>query len=109
MQKSFCVSEEEKLRRMEEYQEHLQRAKKERIYCNTQIAEALRNMSKGSNPEKSCLCVTIHFSFDCQQTGPEYFKTAKKCGVFGVGNDCTNIQVNYHINEEENPGKVPGC
>ena len=28
VQKSFCVSEEEKLRRMEEHQEHLQRAKK---------------------------------------------------------------------------------
>ncbi len=40
VQKSFCVLEEEKLRRMEEYQEHLQRAKKEQMYYNTQIAEA---------------------------------------------------------------------
>ena len=46
-----------------------------------------------------------HCLLDCQQTGSEYFKTAKKCGVFGVCNDCTNVQVNYLINEEENPGK----
>ena len=51
----------------------------------------------------------VHFPFDCQQSGSEYFKTAKKCGVFGVCNDCTNIQVNYLINEEESPGKGADC
>ena len=45
----------------------------------------------------------VHFPLDCQQTGSEYFKTAKKCGM------CTNVQVNYLINEEENPGKGADC
>ena len=39
----------------------------------------------------------------------EFFKTAKKCGMFGVCNDCTNVQVNYLINEEENTGKGADC
>ena len=51
----------------------------------------------------------VHFPFGCQQSGPEYFKTAKKCGVVGVRNDCTNVQVNYLISEKENPGKGADC
>lgn len=51
----------------------------------------------------------IHYPFDCQQTGPEYFKTARKCGIFGMCNDCSLIQVNYLIDEAENPGKGADC
>ena len=117
VQKSFCVSEEEKLRRMEEYQEHLQRAQKERIYYNTQIAEATEKYEqRQQSGEKLLMChysfdfaQQVHFSFDCQQSGPEYFKTVKKCGVFGVCNDCTNVPVNYLINEEESPRKGADC
>ena len=29
--------------------------------------------------------------------------------MFGVCNDCTNVQVNYLINEEEYPGKGADC
>ena len=117
VQKSFLCVRREKLRRMEEYWEQLQRAKKERIYYNTQIAEATKKYEqRQQSGEKPLMChysldfaQQVHFSFDCQQTGPEYFKTAKKCGVFGVCNDCTNVQVNYLINEEENPGKGADC
>ena len=47
----------------------------------------------------------VHFPFSAQQTGPEYFKTARKCGIFGVCNDGDNTQVTYLIDEAENPGK----
>lgn len=47
----------------------------------------------------------IHYPYDSQQTGPEYFKTAIKCGLFGVCNDGNNKQVLYLIDEGENPGK----
>ena len=74
VQKSFCVSEEEKLRRMEEYQEHLQRAKKERIYYNTQKAEATEKYEqRQQSGEKPLMChysfdftQQAHFPFDCQ-------------------------------------------
>ena len=36
----------------------------------------------------------VHFLYSAQQTGPAYFKTARKCGVFGVCNDGCNQQVN---------------
>ena len=29
----------------------------------------------------------IQYPFDAQETGPEYFKTASKCGLFGVCDD----------------------
>ena len=76
VQKSFCVPEEEKLRRMEEHQEYLQRAKKERIYYNTQIAEATEQRQQSG--EKPLMChysfdftQQAHFPFDCQPSGPD--------------------------------------
>ena len=46
----------------------------------------------------------MHFPYSAQQTGPEYFKTAWKSGVFGSCNDGCNQQVIYLIDEAENPG-----
>ena len=51
----------------------------------------------------------IHYPYDCQQTGPEYFKTARKCGLFGVCDDGPNKLVLYLIDEAENPGKGADC
>ena len=51
----------------------------------------------------------IHIPFDAQQTGPEYFKTARKCRLFGVCNDGVSQQVLYLIDEAENPGKGADC
>ena len=45
----------------------------------------------------------VHFPFDSQQTGPAYFKTARKCGIFGVCCEGKGEQVNYLIDEAENP------
>ena len=51
----------------------------------------------------------VHFPFDCQQTGPAYFKTARKCGIFGIVCEGKSEQVNYLIDEAENPGKGANC
>ena len=51
----------------------------------------------------------VHFPFSTQQTGPEYFKIARKCGILGVCNDGENKQVTYLIDEAENPGKGADC
>ena len=41
--------------------------------------------------------------------GPAYFKTARKCGIFGVACEGKSQQVNYLIDEDENPGKGADC
>ena len=51
----------------------------------------------------------IHFPYNSQQTGPEYFKTARKCGLFGTCNDGQKQMVLYLIDEADNPGKGADC
>ena len=63
----------------------------------------------GSGPAK------VHYSFDYAQQvhyphnplqpGPMYFKTARKCGVFGVCSEGTPRQLNYLIDEAMDTGK----
>ena len=63
----------------------------------------------GSGPMK------VYYSFDYAQQvhpphnplqpGPMYFKTAQKCGVFGVCCEGTPRQVNYLIDEALDTGK----
>lgn len=117
IQKAACLPEEEKILRISTAQAHIQRAKQEREYYNTQIARCTECVQEsqlsGVRPQavhySFDFAQQVHFPFDCQQTGPEYFKTARKCGVFGVCNDCTHVQVNYLIDESENPGKGADC
>ena len=40
-------------------------------------------------------CTTIHYPYDSQQTGPEYFKTARKCAF--LGSVMTEITNKYSI------------
>jgi len=47
----------------------------------------------------------IHYPSNPQQVGKSYFKTARKCGIFGVHDERTNIQSNYLIDENDNVGK----
>lgn len=41
----------------------------------------------------------VHYPCNPQQPGPAYFKTAKKCGLFGITDEGTNIQDFYVIDE----------
>ena len=57
----------------------------------------------------------MHYSFDYaqnvqypsnpQQPGPVYFKSARKCGIFGIACEPLSMQVNYLIDEADDPGK----
>ena len=51
----------------------------------------------------------VHFPFDSQQTGPAYFKTARKCEIFGVCCVGRSEQVKILIDEPENLGKGADC
>ena len=88
IQKSGCLSREENSERLESAQEHLRRAKTERDYYNSQV-EAAENAEKKTSSSRIAhysydFAQQIHFPYDSQQTGPEYFKTARKRGLFGV-------------------------
>ena len=117
IQLSGCLSEEEKLKRVKTAHDHLLQAGKERLYYNSQVevaqASALAAKSDGTTPRLAHysfdFAQQIHYPFDSQQTGPEYFKTGRKCGIFGVCNDGESTQVNYLIDEAENPGKGADC
>ncbi len=66
-------------------------------------------LPSGSGPTR------VHYSFDFAQQvhyphnplqpGPMYFKTARKCGVFGVCCEAIPRQVNYLIDEASDTGK----
>jgi hypothetical protein len=112
IQKSGCLSEEEKSECFESAQEHLRRAKTERDYYKSQVeaAESAEQTSSSRIAHYSYdFAQQIHYPYDSQQTGPEYFKTARKCGLFGVSNDGKRQMVLYLIDEAENPGKGADC
>lgn len=58
---------------------------------------------------------TVHYSYDCaqqvhfpsnlQQPGPIYFKTPRKCGLFGICCKGLPRQINYLIDESVSTGK----
>ena len=115
IQQSACMLEAEKTRRLEVAQEHIQLAHEQRSHYNEQVEAAQQacKSAAGGTPTighySYDFAQQVHVPFDAQQTGPEYFKTARKCGVFGVCNDGRSVQVNYLIDEADNPGKGADC
>ncbi|XP_035826079.1 uncharacterized protein LOC106011983 [Aplysia californica] len=61
----------------------------------------------------------VHYSFDFAQQvqypsnplqpGPIYFKTPRKCGLFGIHCEALSKQINYLIDEACSPGKGADC
>ena len=100
----------EKLRKA---REHLSQAATQRSHYNEQCEESKREYlrSQAANEPPN----TMHYSFDYaqnvqyphspQQLGPSYFKSMRKCGIFGIHCEGTGHQVNYLIDECENVGK----
>lgn len=93
------VSDEEKLNCLCEQEKHFQEAKSERAFMKENIAnckEALQGSGVALlTGRPSCSFKgTIHYSYDYaqqvhipsnpQQPGPIYFKTPRKCGLFGI-------------------------
>ena len=74
-----------------------------------------RNLSGQWKRDACSLNATIHYSFDYaqqvhipsnpQQPGPIYFKTPRKCGIFGVICEGLPRQVNFIIDEASSTGK----
>ena len=47
----------------------------------------------------------VHIPSNPMQPGPIYFKTPRKCGIFGMICEAIPRQVNYLIDEASNVGK----
>ena len=107
--KSVNCSEAEKSERLRVQEEHLARARECREYYRSQCSEAsqfLGSLSKEPTNEE-VVEGPIHVSFDYvqnlqiphmpQQVGPIYFKTPRKCHLFGICCEGLPRQINYLI------------
>ena len=114
------VSEQEKLNCLSDQETNLHKAKTEREFIETKIAackELLHSSGINLLSGRRCRSLkgTVHHSYDyaqqvhipsnTQQPGPIYFKTPRKCGLFGICCEGIPRQVNYVINEAVNVGK----
>ena len=115
--KSVNCSEAEKSERLRTQEEHLARARECREYYRSQCNEASEYMSSlsGEQSSKDVIEGPVHISFDYaqnlqiphmpQQVGPIYFKTPRKCHLFGVCCEGLPKQINYLIDEKDLTGK----
>ena len=115
------ASEEDKISAVEAHQDHLSKAKREREIYNAAVdasKDFLKDHPTISLLSSSCPCSlkgTVHYSYDYaqqvhypsnpQQPGPIYFKTPRKCGVFGICCESLPRQINYFIDESVATGK----
>lgn len=102
----------EKTAVLNECMNHLNRAKVQREFYNSWREKA----KKGNTTEIDGVVRTfsvlsfdfaenVHYPSSPQQVGPLYFKTARKCNIFGIHDERTGIQTNYLIDESDMVGK----
>ena len=123
LQRSANLSDREKSECLKAHQDHLNCAQTEREHYKNSCAnseKALETIGTETllNHESRDACslnATAHYSFDYaqqvhipsnpMQPGPIYFKTPRKCGIFGVMCEGLPRQVNFLIDEAVSTGK----
>ena len=123
LQRAANLSESAKSECIAAQQEHLDNAKAEREFYKvtcTKAKETLETLGPDAlqnreNRTASSLAASVHYSFDYaqqvhipsnpMQPGPIYFKTPRKCGIFGVMCKGISQQVNFLIDEAASTGK----
>ena len=123
LQRAANLSEVEKSECIKAHQEHINCAQAEReFYKNswTNTKKALEELEADeavnhANRNACSLKTTMHYSFDYaqqvhypsnpMQPGPIYFKTPRKCSIFGVMCEAIPQQVNFLIDEASLAGK----
>ena len=120
--RSANLPDQEKSECVQAQQEHLNCVQTERELYRRVCQEAKTNFQTLEEQivldelhEACSLKTTIHYSFDFaqqihipsnpMQPGPIYFKTPRKCGIFGVMCEAIPRQVNYLIDEASDVGK----
>ena len=114
------VPEDEKSEVLRLQEAHLEHARAERKHYNDlcqqsrQVAQTLglQHLQRSNAMSRN---VTYHYSFDFAQQvhfpsdplqpGPIYFKTPRKCQIFGIHAEGVSKQVNYLIDESVSCGK----
>lgn len=103
-------------------QEHLNCIQTEREFHRNTCTESKNNLERLADKiefdeqhDPCSIHTVIHYSFDFaqqihipsnpMQPGPIYFKTPRKCGIFGVMSEAVPQQVNYLIDEASDVGK----
>ena len=85
--------------RLPQAQEHLERAHREQSHYNS----LCKLDDSASNPTimhySYDYAQNVHYPYTPQQSVAAYFKTARKCGIFGVVCEPMSFQVNYLIDE----------
>ena len=123
LQRAANLSEREKAQSLKDYQDHINSAQSEReFYRNscTNSQKTLENIGGNAlmnrtNRNACSLNVTMDYPFDFaqqvhipsnpMQPGPIYFKTPRKCGIFGVMCKAIPQQVNFLIDKAAMAGK----
>lgn len=121
LSKSGSLSEEEKTSLLQSYNDHIQLAKEQRDHYRLQCTESKQKYSLLDEDMKSHgnLPMSVegkfHYSWDyaqlvhiphhAQQVGPVYFRTPRKCNVFGMCSEGSGKQVFYLVDEAETTGK----
>ena len=108
--KSANMPEQLKTERVQKAFEHLDGVHKERKYyrqeCNNG-ALALEAFSTGTSSDLQEMHYSydyaqqLHYPVNAQQDGPEYFKSTRKCNLFGVSCEPRSYQVNYLVDEAD--------
>ena len=116
--KSVNCSEAEKSAQLIKQEQHLALAKECRDYYKQQCelsSQYWNSLTDEQKQSQDLLDGTLHISFDYaqnvliphspQQVGPIYFKTPRKCHIFGICSESVPKQINYLIDEAELTGK----
>lgn len=103
---------------LNELRQHQDSVKKERAFykdiCHDIKAQLPLNIQPGAHEPCSFagknhisfdFAQQVHFPFNPLQPGPIYFKTPRKCGLFGINCEPINKQVNFLIDEAHTVGK----
>lgn len=111
---SANLNDDQKLVKVNEAVEHLRLAKMQRD-CYNSLRDKIRNgpeikLHHDTIPVSFSVisfdfCENVHYPSSSQQVGTAYFKIARKCSIFDIKNEKTNIQSNFLIGEADNVGK----
>ena len=102
--RSTSKSDEEKHAVLKQQEDHLAVASQARLHYRDMIAKA---------KSKKCMHISfdmaqqVHYPSNPLQPGPVYFKTPRKCAIFGITDESLPRQTNYLVDEAISIGK--GC
>ena len=124
LQRAANLPESEKAEILKDNQDHINSAQREREFYRNSCTNSQKTLDNiggyailnRTNRTVCSLKATIHYSFDFAQQvhislailcnrGPIYFKTPRKCGIFGVMCEAIPQQVNFLIDEAATTGK----